>query len=423
MTTECVTGKGAKGVFLSITRDSISLRDYVYQISLYTGLMSKKAKLKYLDRRDLDSLFTVIKAMDYTVFGPVKRDSAIVYEELASADNLPVGYRDQQEGGSYRLEPTGDDSLFSYVVGPDSWKKYLFPPQETLFKASKQDGKLSFEATKQESVKRAFFGVRSCELHAITIQDKVFTGGEFTDVAYASRREDLLLIAVNCSRSAATCFCTSLDTGPKAKEYFDLALTEILNKNEHYFLLEVGSETGELIVENMCLGNATQEHKDAAEQVSQQASEQQRSLKISGLKEKIYKNVDNESFWTDVAERCLNCANCTMVCPTCFCSTVEDVTDLAGESTERVRSWDSCFNASHSYIAGGSIRDSGESRYRQWFMHKLASWQDQFDSLGCVGCGRCITWCPVGIDLTAEVDRLYEDENIPVEKTTEGGDV
>ena len=228
------------------------------------------------------------------------------------------------------------------------------------------------------------------------------------DSGYASRREELLLVAVNCSRSAATCFCTSVNTGPKARNNFDIALTEICNDNEHYFVLEIGTERGAMVVEGLDLQDADCGQIEAAAAVSKNASKQQRSLNTYNLKQRIYDNIENKAYFADVADRCLNCANCTMVCPTCFCSTVEDDTDLAGESAQRVRYWDSCFNASHSYIVGGSVRQSGDSRYRQWLMHKLASWQDQFDSLGCVGCGRCITWCPVGIDLTAEIDRLNE---------------
>jgi Fe-S-cluster-containing hydrogenase component 2 len=115
--------------------------------------------------------------------------------------------------------------------------------------------------------------------------------------------------------------------------------------------------------------------------------------------------------WQDVADRCLTCGNCTMVCPTCFCTTTEDTTDLTGQRTERSQRWASCFELDFSYLHGGSVRVSGESRYRQWITHKLSSWHDQFGNSGCVGCGRCIAWCPTGIDITAEVAALAAEQS------------
>jgi sulfhydrogenase subunit beta (sulfur reductase) len=363
---------------------------------------------KLLPRSDLDRLLAKLRQFDYSLIGPRKRDEAIVYKKIESAADLPVGLQDEQEGGGYRLLETGDESLFSYVVGPNSWKEHLFPPQETLFKAKRENGKLVFDPFVAKCEKRAFIGVRSCDLHAIAIQDRVFLGEDFTDPGYAKRRDSLFIVAVNCTRAANTCFCVSVNTGPKATTGFDLALTEVIKDGEHYFTLEVGSELGEQVIAGLNLADADARQLGSATTANARATQQTRTLNSDGLKELIYANLENEAYWADVATRCLNCANCTLVCPTCFCSNVEEVTDMAGTCTERVRHWDSCFNVSHSYIAGGSIRKSGDSRYRQWLTHKLASWQDQFDTLGCVGCGRCISWCPVGIDIAAEAKRLQD---------------
>jgi ferredoxin len=95
-----------------------------------------------------------------------------------------------------------------------------------------------------------------------------------------------------------------------------------------------------------------------------------------------------------------------MVCPTCFCTTPEDITDVTGEHAERWERWASCFELDFSYLHGGSVRQSGVGRYRHWITHKLSTWYDQFGHSGCVGCGRCIAWCPVGIDITEEAARL-----------------
>lgn len=365
--------------------------------------------VKLLHRNQLDTFLSHLSGLGYELFGPAKRDQAIVYESITNAGDLPIGWKDEQDGGHYRLHETGDQSVFAYVVGPDSWKKHLFVNQETLFKVHRdENGKLVFNSTLKDPGKRAFIGIRSCELHAIAVQDRVFIGDQFVDPGYAKRRENLLFVAVNCTRAASTCFCVSLDTGPKATVGFDLALTEVLNNEQHYFTLEVGSELGAQVIDALQLQDADDKQLTAAETANNSARKQERSLNTKDLKERLYANLENESYWADVAERCLSCANCTLVCPTCFCSNVEEVTDLDGGGAERVRYWDSCFNQEHSHIAGGSVRQSGSSRYRQWLTHKVGTWQDQFDTLGCIGCGRCITWCPVAIDITAEVQRLHD---------------
>ena len=135
----------------------------------------------------------------------------------------------------------------------------------------------------------------------------------------------------------------------------------------------------------------------------------ERKLNTTNIRDTLLSNLDHPR-WDEVAERCLSCANCTMVCPTCFCSSVDEISDLAGDHVERERTWDSCFNVGFSYMNGGNVRDNVRSRFRQWLTHKLASWIDQFDTSGCVGCGRCITWCPVGIDLTEEVAAIRGDD-------------
>ena len=147
----------------------------------------------------------------------------------------------------------------------------------------------------------------------------------------------------------------------------------------------------------------------AAASVDRAAQQMGRAMDTHDIRDLLLDNLDHPR-WDAVASRCLSCANCTLVCPTCFCSAVEDTTDLSGEEAERARVWDSCFSVDYSYIHGGSVRQSGRSRYRQWMTHKLGTWFDQFGTSGCVGCGRCITWCPVGIDITEEVAAIRATE-------------
>ncbi len=360
----------------------------------------------YLD--NLDCLVQCVLEQGYELYGPRVNNETLVFGPIQDAAALPKGYSDEQEGGHYRLINNGDDSYFNYVVGQDTWKRFLFRNEELIFTSRVEEGQVIFKSAVAPVTKKAFLGIRSCELEAIHIQDKVFIDGDFKDIRYANHREDLLLIAVNCTRSAATCFCASLDTGPRVKNGFDLVITEVTETPMKY-ILEVGSERGQQLISGLGLKSAGKELvNQAADQISQAAQSQTRRLDKNKIKDLCYSNMGNDSFWQDISDRCLNCANCTQVCPTCFCSTVEDQTSLSGVEAKQVRYWDSCFNLEHSHLAGGSVRVSRSSRYRQWFTHKLATWQDQFDTLGCTGCGRCITWCPVGIDITEEARRLDE---------------
>jgi Fe-S-cluster-containing hydrogenase component 2 len=363
-----------------------------------------------IGRDGLDRLLGALSARGYTVIGPTVRDGAILYEQIASTADLPEGWTDEQEGGSYRLRRRDDDALFGFNVGPNSWKSHLFPPKLTLWHSQRGEaGEVSFEQEAPEAVDYAFIGVRSCDLAAIGIQDRVLIGDSYADPDYQARREGAFIVAVNCGEAGNTCFCVSMGTGPRASAGFDLALTELL-EGEHRFLVEVGSERGaELLGELDSRRAAEADHEAAAAASETCASQMGRELETEGIKELLYRNMEHPR-WDEVSERCLSCGNCTMVCPTCFCTTVEDVTDLAGEESTRVRLLDSCFNLDHSYVHGGSVRSSPRSRYRQWMTHKLATWIDQFGSSGCVGCGRCIAWCPVAIDITEEAAAIRADD-------------
>ncbi|MGZ4257419.1 MAG: 4Fe-4S dicluster domain-containing protein [Gaiellaceae bacterium] len=353
----------------------------------------------------LEALVVALRERGFRVLGPTVRDGAIVYEDLDSAADLPIGWTDSQDGGHYRLERRDDDARFGYAVGPHSWKQFLLPPRLKLWRAQQNgDGGLEVEEEPLDETPLAFLGVRSCELHAIATQDRVFIGGKFVDRDYAARRDGTFIVAVNCFEPAGTCFCVSMGTGPKAERGYDLALTEILD-GEHRLLAEAGSERGaEVLAELPGREAAPADLEAAGAAVEGAVHKMGRQLDATDLHGLLRRNLEH-SRWDDVAERCLTCGNCTMVCPTCFCTTVEDTTDLGG-GAERHRVWETCYSVDYSYIHGGSIRPSGRSRYRQWLTHKFGTWHDQFDSSGCVGCGRCITWCPVGIDVTEELTAI-----------------
>lgn len=366
-----------------------------------------------LDVAALDELVDALDRRGYRVLGPQVRDGAIVYDDLAGADELPAGWRDVQEAGTYRLERRDDDARFGHAVGPHSWKRYFFPPRVPLWRASRTGDEVEFEEPAAPERPLALIGVRACELRAIEIQDRVFLRGRHTERDYERRRAGAFLVAVNCSDPAATCFCDSAGAGPAVEQGFDLALTELLDGG-HRFLVEVGSRRGAEVLADLPTRAPDPADVAAARAVVERAEERiERRLPDGDLPALLERSLES-THWEDVAARCLACANCTLVCPTCFCSSVEETTDLGATEAERTRVWDSCFSVDHSYIHGGSIRPSARSRYRQWLTHKFGTWQEQFGTSGCVGCGRCIAWCPVGIDVTQELAALRAGEEAPV---------
>ena len=356
-----------------------------------------------LSRGDFARLLRVLQEDGYKLVGPTVRGGAIVNEAIDGIDDLPQGWTEAQEGGTYRLQRRGDAALFGYSVGPQSYKPFFFASTVSLWRARRQDGSFKILERTRNMPRLALVGARSCDLHAIAIQDEILLEGKFADPEYAARRRGTFVVAVNCGHAGGTCFCVSMHTGPRVTRWFDLALTELIVGGAHRFVVEVGSDAGARVLARVDSEPATEADRAAAEAViARTASRMGRSLETEGIKDLLYRNAEHPR-WDDVAGRCLACTNCTLVCPTCFCSTVEDVTDVDGEHGERVQRWDSCFTMDHSHVHGGSVRASTRSRYRQWLTHKVASWIDQFGMSGCVGCGRCITWCPVAIDITEEV--------------------
>jgi sulfhydrogenase subunit beta (sulfur reductase) len=362
-----------------------------------------------LERGDFQELLDALKRKGYQSVGPKIRDGAVIYDEVKRTSDLPVGWYDLQDRGFYRLAQSGTESVFGYTLGPHSWKKYLHPPVVRLWQANREGRGFRVLQRQEMAPKYALIGVRSCEIHAIAIQDRVFRTREFFDPVYGSIREGILVVAVNCTRPGGTCFCASMNTGPKAKSGFDIALTEVLDEPRHYFVVELGSERGVDLFHEITCRPAGDPEKNRASTLLKEASRKMGRSMVPSNQEAIFTENFEHPRWDEVAKRCLTCGNCTLVCPTCFCNNVEDSNALTGEYAEHWRKWDSCFTKDFSYIHGGSIRASAKSRYRQWLTHKLATWIGQYGTSGCVGCGRCITWCPVGIDITEEAKAILGD--------------
>ncbi len=358
-----------------------------------------------LDCAGMDALLQELIDRGFRPVGPTVRDGAIVYDDLAAMSDLPLGWTDEQHAGVYRLHHLHDERWFGYVVGPHSWKQFVHPPSEVIWSGS--DGPAA--GVLEQSDRFAFIGVRPCELAALDRLDGALLG-DFADEAYRGRRQTAFIVAVNCLDPGGTCFCASMGTGPAVEGGFDISLTELIDDQRHVFVATSGSEQGEQLLAAVTTvpANATDLERERT-LIARAAQRMGRRLDTSDIGELLSRNRLSDR-WEEIASRCLGCANCTMVCPTCFCVDVADTLTLDGTAV-RSKTWGSCFSIDFSYIHGGPIRTSPAARYRHWITHKLATWIDQFGTSGCVGCGRCITWCPAAIDITEEIAALRKEEH------------
>jgi len=362
----------------------------------------------FLKRSALQSLLDAVAARGYQCVGPTLQDQTIHYQNITKIGQLPRGLRDKQTPGRYQVTHAGDERLFAWAHGPQGLKPYVFASEEVLWRSKRNDdGSLQFEEMPAVENKVAVLGARACDIAALYIQDKHFIQGSYQDPYYASRRQNLIIIAVNCTDPADTCFCASTGDGPRAAYGYDIALTEL----EDGYIIESRSQFGAEIMQQIPIEPASRDQTYAAQgAIASAARQQTRRLPSRDLKKALFSNLDHAQ-WEDIAKRCLACGNCTSVCPTCFCHSETDQAQIDGKSSEHLRQWDSCFTSGHSYIHGITIRANTAQRYRQWLTHKLGSWHDQYGRSGCVGCGRCISWCPVGIDITHEVSVICKGDN------------
>ncbi len=358
-----------------------------------------------IQKETFNAILSRLKEKGYETIGPRVKNDTLIYAPIEQMDDLPRGYITEQDAARFHLKHTGHSRYFDAIPGAQSWKQFLFPPRAELFALRKVNNLWEASTPETKTPSYAFIGVRACELAAIQIQDNIFMRSDFNDPIYRARRERVFILTVDCMYPAGTCFCVSMETGPRVKAGFDLNLTEL----EDVFLLTVGSEIARDLLKGIPFELASAFLLRNADQgLERAASQMGRKLDISNLPDLILNNLDHPH-WQEVGARCLSCTNCTQVCPTCFCWDATDEMSLDGKETHRERVWDSCFNPGYSYQAGGNTRPTIRSRYRQWLSHKLGTWKQQNGTLGCVGCGRCITWCPAEIDLTKEIPMLQEE--------------
>ncbi len=345
----------------------------------------------YVSRYDsLEILFKELQHLNYVVVGYKVVDNVLRLTKLDSFKELARDVEDVQNPGKYSLIPGS-----FYRHGPDSPKIYLYPPEHLLFTVS-PEWKVELPTTPEDYI--AFFGIKPCDLASIKVLDRVLLD---VDEYYRTLRKRLVVIVENCTQPGNTCFCATMGTGPRAMNGFDIAFTRLGDK----LVIEAGSEFGLKLLNLLELEPIDDTtYRDFESTIRRATDKAKAGFELENLPELLELNIESKVY-KEITERCLGCSNCNMVCPTCFCFDVLDIPELNG-SAKRVRVWDGCLNFVYAQVAGGHFRRDLWARYRHFILHKFTYWIKQFGTYGCVGCGRCITWCPTGIDIRESVRKV-----------------
>ncbi len=352
---------------------------------------------RLLPKEDLPALLSLLQE-EYDVVAPAysPEGRSIVLERISSPDRVATGYRDRQRPGHYTVRKSGDGTLFGYANGPHSPKSYLHPGRLTLFTGEWGDGGFSLTVPPGPERPYAFFGIRPCDAFGIQVLDRTFLRVANVDARYRARREGAFVAAVNCTEPSEVCFCASMGTGPRAESGYDWRITEMADD----LLVESGTGRGAAALARLPARAAGSVELAEADRLIREAIPRMgRTLDTRNLP-KILRQRLEHPHWDVMKDWCVGCTNCTIVCPTCFCNDVQDHVDLELRRVRRDRVWDSCFALQFAETCGGNPREELKHRYRHWCVHKLGYWVEQYGVFGCVGCGRCLTWCPVGIDIT-----------------------
>jgi ferredoxin len=350
----------------------------------------------------IPALLRNLQGLGYTVVGPSLSEGVVRLREIDDAGDLAAGILDEHAPGRYTVA-SGSRLMFASVNGPDSPKKFLHPAEVEIQRLAEADRGFKEVSRFHSQKKYAFVGIRPCDLKGVEVMDRTMMAPGFEDPVYSSFRKDSVFVVVNCTRSGSNCFCTTMGTGPEAESGYDVAITELPDK----LILDVPEKSIGLLRGVDATPASEDDVREGREAVARARDQMNRRFERENLSAKMGEGMDS-SVWGQAAERCLACGNCSLVCPTCFCNSLQDREDLAEGTVSRVRVWDSCLSKEFTYSAGGNPRQQKLARYRQFVMHKFAYWPEQFGPYGCVGCGRCVTWCPVGIDITATVSGVLK---------------
>ena len=332
---------------------------------------------KIIQKEDLPDFLKSLKKT-YEIFAPVKENGFHSFKALKGDENIDLNFTNT------RLSP----------------KSLAFPQSERMFEFNldekSADGNIVKEAPK-DYPPTVIFGIRPCDAKALRVMNVNFDNPEFRDPWWVKRLESMTLIGLGCNEPLSTCFCTSLGSEPFNEEGLDVLLFD-LGEN---FLARTLTPKGEKLLDEAGV------NKDADSTIKKRANalKEESEKKISSsvptdkLKKKKVNDLFNAPFWDDVAFACINCGTCTFLCPTCWCFDIQD--EITKKQGDRIRNWDSCmFPLFTLHASGHNPRSEKVQRVRQRFMHKLKYYGDKYNNgIACVGCGRCVKYCPVNIDI------------------------
>jgi len=329
-----------------------------------------------------ENLGKVLEALkDYKVYAPQKKADVVRFQELSDPSEITLEFTNTN-------------------VPP---KEIMFPQTETLFRF-KVGGQDIEPRVPEPTDKMLVFGLRPCDARAYSIVDKLWQW-DFIDPYVKNRRESSTIVGFACSEPCANCFCTSLGGGPADEENLDAILFDL----GEVFYLKTITEKGDEFVQKC--GEALEsagdvERKNAQAQGKEAIEKIRRSIEVEGISEKL-PGLFNDAIWKEFSSRCLGCGICTYLCPTCHCFDIQDETEAL--DGRRARMWDTCMFAEYTLHASGhNPRPTRAERTRNRISHKYSYFPEKFGVVACVGCGRCINFCPVNIDILDILGKVKE---------------
>lgn len=344
----------------------------------------------------------VVARLLQRVLGNVKllgyklHNGEVRFGEVDDVSEVPTNVADVQRPGHYRLTPG-----YRFRHSFSSPKAFLLPPEHTILTTSPNYGVVEYDSSPECGV--VFFGVKPCDRKAVEILDRVIYG---KNPVYTKRRDAVRAIVIEeCLEPGETCFCSAVNAGPTVSTGFDLAYARL---HKDLYIFKYGSPLGERVLSRARLRRAEESHvKEYAEMVGKAVSTMNaRVPNIRDVQKALNEEINDRRFWEEVTSKCVGCGNCNYVCPTCFCIEVEDVVE--GDRSRRVGIWAGCRTYTYGLVAGGHFRRELYTRYRHFVLHKFLFYPKQVGDVGCVGCGRCSTWCPLGLDLKDVLKHLTE---------------